>query len=131
MGRKSLFIPATAFFVALLVTAGLANESEDIALKPVDLKKDGFDVTLQALPSGEPLHTISNVPSQSHLTVLLELQGTLAMPWHSTLSYSSLRRPHVCATRLGLMCMYACRAWRAHGVLCGLVPGMQALPATL
>ena len=53
MGRERPSVAARAIFAALLITAGYADESQDNALKPVDLKKDGFDVTLQALPSGE------------------------------------------------------------------------------
>ena len=53
MARDRLRIAATAFFAALLFTAGLADDGSDSALKPVDLKKDAYDVTLQALPSGE------------------------------------------------------------------------------
>ena len=70
MSRESLSTPTRVLFVALLLTAGLADESEDIALKPVDLKKDGFDVTLQALPSGESLQRPPNVSSHSHFTIL-------------------------------------------------------------
>ena len=55
MGRDRLSVAAIAFSAALIITAGYADETQDTALKPVDLKKDGFDVTLQALPSGGTL----------------------------------------------------------------------------
>lgn len=45
---------ATVVLAAMLITSGLADEiAEDHSLKPVDLKKEGFDITLQALPAGE------------------------------------------------------------------------------
>ncbi len=56
MDKKRQYLPARALLAALLITSGLGGEIEDSqALKAVDLKKDGFDITLQALPSGELL----------------------------------------------------------------------------
>ncbi len=45
---------ATVALAAMLITSALGQQSEDNeGLKPVDLTKDGFDITLQDLPSGE------------------------------------------------------------------------------
>ena len=54
MNKRRAPRSASIALAALLITSALGQQSEDNqGLKPVDLTKDGFDITLQALPSGE------------------------------------------------------------------------------
>ena len=53
MKKEMAHLGASIALAALLITSAFGQQSEDNQdLKPVDLTKAGFDITLQALPSG-------------------------------------------------------------------------------
>ena len=54
MGEKRTWALVCVLSAAVLAVMALADEPQDNqSIRPVDLKKDDFDVTLQALPSGK------------------------------------------------------------------------------
>ena len=60
MGEKRTWALKCVLSAAVLVAMALADEPHDNqSMRPVDLKKDAFDVTLQALPSGELSHSLA------------------------------------------------------------------------
>ena len=65
--RRTMFL-VRVLSAAMLATMAMADEPQDNqSMRPVDLKKDGFDITLQALPSGELalfVATGDNVPAE-------------------------------------------------------------------
>ena len=96
MDKKRQYLPARALLAALLITSGLGGEIEDSqALKAVDLKKDGFDITLQALPSGELL----NAPPHNVYPPVLHIKhynpATVAIIMFIAFPSSALAFPHV------------------------------------
>ena len=67
-GRTSFLV--RALLAAVLAAMALADEPQDNqSMRPVDLKKDGFDIILQALPSGElflPFAMPEDAPVEGH-----------------------------------------------------------------
>ena len=64
MGEKRTWSLECVLSAAVLIAMALADEPHD-SMRPVDLKKDAFDVTLQALPSGELPHSLAMAEDDS------------------------------------------------------------------
>ena len=120
MGEERTWALVCVLSAAVLAATALADEPQDNqSIRPVDLKKDGFDVTLQALPSGELCLSLAKDDPLERCRVesvylRYETSSDCHQPRRHVIRQAWLRR-----TRC------------ADGVLCSLVPSMQALPATL
>ena len=74
MGKKRTLALVCVLSAAVLAATALADEPQtEQSMRPVDLKKDGFDITLQALPSGE-LSLYLAVPEAGPAECYLELR---------------------------------------------------------
>ena len=122
MGEKRTWALVCVLSAAVLAAIALADEPQDNqSMRPVDLKKDSFDVTLQALPSGELPLSLA-VPNHDQAE-----RGKLESVFPRSEMSSDCRQPRRHVKRLAWVHRTRC----ADGILCGLVPSMQALSATL